>query len=512
MTNIEILDCTLRDGGYYNNWRFSRKFASEYLKTISKTSVKTVEIGFRKPINNSGSGPSGLKKIGNFLTSSEKFLNKLSIPKNITLGVMIDLSDYINKDFKKNLDKNFPDIQHSKVKYVRIACNFSDANHLLKIIKFFKNKNYRVAANLMKFTMLTNKQLNFFLNKANNAGADTLYLADSFGNCKPEYIKTVAAFLKKKKFNLNKIGFHSHDNTGNALTNSIEAFKCGFGSIDTSVLGMGRGSGNLKLEDFLKFLKKKNEIKLLKAFNLKHMKPLKIKYKWGKNQFYNYSAKNQIHPTFVQRLLEEKKFKKNLIIKILKFLKANNATQYDTNIFDNFFLKTSKIKSLKINFDKKIAIFCDNKNNKKINIQNLKSKGYTIASLNLTKFIKNKNLDLVFSSNAYRVFTEIEEILKLKKVKLIIPKYNLLKNFFKKNKNKIIYYNIIKKKNLCIKKKYCAFNKNLVLVYALSFCLSNNYKNITLFGMTKNLSNLKIIKMLTKKATSAGFKFNLLVN
>ena len=41
------LDCTLRDGGYYNNWDFSKKFIQNYLNYISKTNISYVELGFR---------------------------------------------------------------------------------------------------------------------------------------------------------------------------------------------------------------------------------------------------------------------------------------------------------------------------------------------------------------------------------------------------------------------------------------------------------------------------------
>ena len=44
---MKILDCTLRDGGYYNNWNFSTKLVNEYLNTMSGSGVDTVELGFR---------------------------------------------------------------------------------------------------------------------------------------------------------------------------------------------------------------------------------------------------------------------------------------------------------------------------------------------------------------------------------------------------------------------------------------------------------------------------------
>ena len=107
MDNVKILDCTLRDGGYYNNWDFSTNFAKNYLKVLSKTSVNIIEIGCRKPINNIGSGPNGLSKIAKFLTSSEKDLSKLKFDRNKKISVMIDLSDYIGEEGLDSLKKNF---------------------------------------------------------------------------------------------------------------------------------------------------------------------------------------------------------------------------------------------------------------------------------------------------------------------------------------------------------------------------------------------------------------------
>ena len=39
LKKINILDCTLRDGGYYNNWDFSTKIAQDYINAVSKSGI-----------------------------------------------------------------------------------------------------------------------------------------------------------------------------------------------------------------------------------------------------------------------------------------------------------------------------------------------------------------------------------------------------------------------------------------------------------------------------------------
>ena len=40
---ITILDCTLRDGGYYNKWDFDREVVDHYLKGIKAASIDVVD-------------------------------------------------------------------------------------------------------------------------------------------------------------------------------------------------------------------------------------------------------------------------------------------------------------------------------------------------------------------------------------------------------------------------------------------------------------------------------------
>lgn len=43
----KILDCTIRDGGYLNNWHFDKRMVREVYRALSKAGIDVVEIGFR---------------------------------------------------------------------------------------------------------------------------------------------------------------------------------------------------------------------------------------------------------------------------------------------------------------------------------------------------------------------------------------------------------------------------------------------------------------------------------
>tara|TARA_B100001093_G_scaffold508133_1_gene569737 strand:- start:531 stop:869 length:339 start_codon:yes stop_codon:yes gene_type:complete len=88
LKKINLLDCTLRDGGYYNNWDFSNQLVNKYLKTIAQSKIKFAEIGFRSFKKDSFKGP-------NWYTT-DSYIDNLVIPKKINLGVMVNAFEIIS--------------------------------------------------------------------------------------------------------------------------------------------------------------------------------------------------------------------------------------------------------------------------------------------------------------------------------------------------------------------------------------------------------------------------------
>ena len=131
-SSIEFLDCTLRDGGYYNNWNFNNELINKYLQTINKTKIKYIELGFRTLDK---------KKIkGNTAFTTDAFINSLKIPKDLKIGVMVNAVDFLQSNLNqiKACRQLFPKIKNTKINFVRLACNFDDPFKIINVIKWLK--------------------------------------------------------------------------------------------------------------------------------------------------------------------------------------------------------------------------------------------------------------------------------------------------------------------------------------------------------------------------------------
>ena len=93
MKKINLLDCTLRDGGYYNNWDFPKELIEEYLSSLSQSGIEFIELGFRSLNAKNYMGPCAYTK--------DTFINSLKIPKELKIGIMINASEIISNNLSK---------------------------------------------------------------------------------------------------------------------------------------------------------------------------------------------------------------------------------------------------------------------------------------------------------------------------------------------------------------------------------------------------------------------------
>ena len=315
---IKIIDCTLRDGGYYNNWNFSKKLIQDYIYQISKTNISYVELGFRFLKKN--------KLLGLTAYTKDSLINSFNIPDKLNIGIMINAGELIKnkKNTLSNLKKLIPLI-NKKIKFVRFACHFEEVFLLKNCISWLRKNKIEVFINIMQsseINLQNIKKISLFLK---NVDIKSLYIADSLGSLKA--IPLLKIIKKFQKYWSGEMGLHAHNNLNLALDNSVTAIKNNVNWVDATVLGMGRGPGNLLTEDILKFLNYEyNSINFLKR---NYFKKLKLKYKWGPNKYYRLAALYKIHPTYIQEILSKKKYHSKNYLKIINNLKIIGAKKYE---------------------------------------------------------------------------------------------------------------------------------------------------------------------------------------
>ena len=313
-SSVYILDCTLRDGGYYNNWDFEPDVVDRYLRSMQAASVDVIEIGFKSLPKSSFKGP--------YYYCTDEFLEGLDLPSDPTIGVMINCMEYFSeKDSPDNLvRKLFRKADDSPIELVRIAVNFNRALEAESIARTLKILGYQVAINLMQ---AHNKNEDEYSELAEKITAwdtiDVLYFADSLGNMTPEKVEIVCQSLERCWKGI--LGIHTHNNKNLAFINTLTATENGASWCDGTITGMGRGAGNACTESLLlelNILDKHSGDATLLYETVEDFNRFKKIHNWGSNMYYHFASNHGIHPTFVQTLLSDSRYSKQQILEILK--------------------------------------------------------------------------------------------------------------------------------------------------------------------------------------------------
>ncbi|MHB8580442.1 MAG: hypothetical protein ACYDA4_11375 [Ignavibacteriaceae bacterium] len=336
---LKILDCTFRDGGFYNSWDFEDNIVNNYLNVINQSGVDIVEIGYRSV--------SIGEFYGMFKYSNDFHLKCLKEFKNVEFALMVDLKEFVNNGVlnEELFTKTFRKTNFSNISWVRIAILSNLVVHSLRALEILKMLGYKTTINLMQISLLDEKQI---VEAIKNYGKDTLdifYFADSFGSMFPQ---DIIKYINLIKNNFDgKIGFHAHDNMSLAFANSIEAINQDIDFVDSTIFGMGRGAGNLKTENILIYLKLIKRIErynpnILLDFLEHYINPLKEEFKWGSNFNYMLSGLKNIHPMYSQKLEELGRYTSNKFIDILEKIPEQNKAKFSKKELDNAIVNAQK--------------------------------------------------------------------------------------------------------------------------------------------------------------------------
>jgi len=330
-TKVRILDCTLRDGGYYNAWDFPKQLVTEYLSAVVESGVSVIELGLRS------------RKTGGFrgmyAYCAEEHLETLELPDDVLIGVMVNASELLSgSQIEHVLESLFPlPAERSCVDLVRIACHLQEVNGALKAVSWLKERGYIVGINLMQIAGQARVTVSELAKTVSAYPVDVLYFADSLGSMNPDEVSLLIEWLREGWEG--PIGIHTHDNMGMALQNSLRAIDEGATWIDATVTGMGRGPGNAKTEELAIEVadRKGKPISLVSLMHLvgEHFRPMQQRYEWGTNPFYYLAGKYGIHPTYIQEMLNDSRYDEADVLAVIEHLKRVGGNKFSAKALDS---------------------------------------------------------------------------------------------------------------------------------------------------------------------------------
>jgi 4-hydroxy 2-oxovalerate aldolase len=332
MSNIRILDCTLRDGGYCNNWIFGKENIQTIVNGLLESNINIIECGYinqKKEYDPDSTQHISFEQIGSY------------IPKDrggkIFVG-MINFGEFVVEDIPKN--------DGTSIDGIRVCFKKKDRIAALDYCKQIKDKGYKVFIQGMVSLSFTDEEFIDFIRRTNKIEPYAFYIVDSFGMMKG---KDLIRLFYTVEHNLSPsihIGFHSHNNMQLAYSNCLSLTQVQSNRsiiIDSSIYGMGRGAGNLNTELFTEYLNENHgsdyKLKPLLTIVDDILDGFYKKNNWGYSLPNYISAKNNAHPNYAGFLDDKKTLTVEDMENIFLLMDEDKKVSFDKMYIEELYTK-----------------------------------------------------------------------------------------------------------------------------------------------------------------------------
>ena len=300
--SIKVLDATIRDGGLVNDFFFTDECVRDLYQTNLKAGVDYMELGYKA--DKELFVPT---KFGKWKFCNDDDIRKVlgdTTGSPLKLAVMADVG---RCNYKQDIIKK----ADSPIDMIRVATYANTIPTAVEMIEDAKEKGYEVTCN-MAISANQESDIKVALDLLGKSNVDCIYIVDSYGSIYPEQMARIAdVYMEAGKKYGKSIGIHAHNNMQQAFANATALCEHPWHRdlmLDASVMGIGRGAGNLCLELIEKYLCENFDgayhAEFLYACADRHIRPIYEKTPWGYSIPYLLSAVNGRNPSYVARLKE----------------------------------------------------------------------------------------------------------------------------------------------------------------------------------------------------------------
>lgn len=290
-----LLDCTLRDGGYLNNWHFGHDNIIKIFNGLVESKVSFIEVGFLDDAY-----PVSMEHTINPNTEAYNQLFK-GVDKGESR--VVAMIDYGHCDIK-NIELR--DREHTFIDFIRVIFKKDKMEKALEFVAEVQKLGYHVFAQMVSITSYTKQDLVKFVKLANKYKPFAVSIVDTYGLLDKDELRFYYDYLDKKLKDEIRMGFHAHNNFQLAYSNALRFMKHIDKRnvlVDGTIMGMGKSAGNAPLELLMFSLNNLYGTDYNIAPILTLMNDIFVPYsqtlKWGYQLDFFVCGKNRVHPSYV---------------------------------------------------------------------------------------------------------------------------------------------------------------------------------------------------------------------
>ncbi|MFR9113018.1 MAG: HAD hydrolase-like protein [Acutalibacteraceae bacterium] len=464
--SIRVLDCTLRDGGYINDWRFGRKTIMSILDKLDQAHIDIVECGFLTRMVQE-------KECSLFNSTAEIEEVLPNRKRNSMYVAMVAIGE-------KELHPSQLDPYDGKgIQGIRLTFHKNEVEQAFEWARIIMEKGYHVFMQPVGTVFYSDIELLQLVEKINALHPYAFYIVDTLGSMYRNEVSHRFYIIDENMAPEIQLGFHGHNNMQLAFSNAqvlgkIQTIRTLI--LDSAVYGMGRGAGNLPTELITQYINKKIDVRydvttVMDIYD-EYIAPIRKDFEWGYTMPYHIAASNVCHPNYATYLINRQTLTMKDIETIIQSIPKEYKILYDQDLIERLYTQFQSRKiddcaaiqeiSVRIR-DKKILLLAPGKSLSSQYHQILefidKEKPYVIS----VNFIDLKyHMDACFISNHKRMDIIERDIKPLNQTLVIVTS-----NIPKTEKNNYLYvdYN-----NYLIPDDLISDNAGLMLLQLLKRC------------------------------------------
>lgn len=333
MNDVLLLDCTLRDGGYVNDWHFGHETMISVLERLVGAGIDLIEVGFldsRRPYNPDYS-------IFPDTASATAIYSDVNKKSSIILGMI---------DYGTCPIENLEPCKDSYLDGIRVIFKKEKMREALEFCAKIKALGYIVYANCVSITSYSEDELMYLIAEINQIMPDGISMVDTYGLLHQEGLMKIFDVMDKHLDPKIQLAYHAHNNFQMGYANGIEFLSRDANRtlvVDGTLYGMGKSAGNTPLELLSMHMNehfgKKYDISLqLEAIDMNLME-IHQKSPWGYKPFFFVASSQKCHPNYVSFLMNKGTMSMKSIQDLLGRLVGEKKLLYDQKEIERLYLE-----------------------------------------------------------------------------------------------------------------------------------------------------------------------------